>query len=202
MVKVKLYIEGGGESALQDTLFRKGWATFFEKAGLGALRKMPATVRGGSREQTFDAYQRAVQTRIDGELPLLLVDSEEVVRAGRTAWEHLAEADGWQRPGGAGEDTAFLMITCMETWFIADREALRKFFHGGWRENAVPQWPDLERMEKSRIFLALAAATAECGRKRYSKGSLSFDILRVIDPNVVMQHCPSARKLIERLRSA
>lgn len=30
MVKIKLYIEGGGESALQDTLFREAWRSFFE----------------------------------------------------------------------------------------------------------------------------------------------------------------------------
>ena len=32
-MKIKLYIEGGGDSALQDTLFREGWQVFFQKAG-------------------------------------------------------------------------------------------------------------------------------------------------------------------------
>lgn len=53
-MKVKLYIEGGGDSALQDTLFREGWRKFFENAGLKG--KMPATFRGGGRNATFDAY--------------------------------------------------------------------------------------------------------------------------------------------------
>ena len=64
-MKIKLYIEGGGDSHLQDTEFRAAWAAFFEKAGLRALRKMPATFRGGGRAQTFDAYCTAVIERPD-----------------------------------------------------------------------------------------------------------------------------------------
>lgn len=202
MVRVKLYIEGGGDSALQDTLFRAGWAAFFENAELGELRKMPRIFRGGGREQTFDAYKRAVQTKRPNELPLLLVDSEDLVKEGRSAWEHLSAREGWQLPEDAGVSDVFLMIACMETWFVADREAMRKYFHNCWRASAVPQWTNLEAIERVRIFEALSKATANCGDRRYTKGRLSFEVLKFIDPNVVQQHCPSARRLIERLRSA
>ena len=32
-MKIKLYIEGGGDSHLQDTQFRAGWRAFFEGPG-------------------------------------------------------------------------------------------------------------------------------------------------------------------------
>ncbi len=202
LVKIKLYIEGGGDSATQDTEFRAAWAAFFEKAGLGRLRKRPATFRGSGREQTYDAYKTAVKTRRPDELPLLLVDSEDLVAAGHSVWTHLKERDNWEKPSGAGDEDAFLMIACMETWFVADREALKRFFHNCWRDNALPQWPDLAAVEKTRVFAALEQATAGCGDKKYAKGKVSFELLKAIDPAVVEAACPSAKALLKRLREA
>lgn len=201
-MKIKIYIEGGGDSRLQDTEFREAWAAFFEKAGLGALRKRPATFRGGGRKQTFDAYRTAVRTRKPGELPLLLVDSEDLVSSGHSAWQHLKARDGWEKPAGADEEDVFLMICCMETWFVADRGSLRSFFHDCWRDSALPQWPDLAVVEKTRVFAALALATAACGKKRYSKGKVSFDLLKAVNPAIVEQECPDAKRLLDRLRQA
>lgn len=197
-MKIKLYIEGGGDSALQDTLFREGWQAFFQKAGLAG--RMPKTIRGGGRNATVDAYQTAVRTKKPDELPLLLVDSEDLISQGTAEWAHLTARDGWIRPQNVGDD-AFLMICCMETWFLADREALKRFFHDCWRENAVPQWPNLEAIPKASILQALAQATAACGKRAYSKGKLSFEILKVIDPAIVEKNCPGAKRLLDRLRN-
>ena len=201
-MKIKLYIEGGGDSPMQDTEFRAAWAAFFEKAGLGKLRKRPATFRGSGREQTFDAYKTAVRMRRSDELPLLLVDSEDLVAPDQSVWAHLKARDNWEKPSGAGDQDAFLMIACMETWFVADRAALKRFFHDCWRDNALPQWPDLEAVEKTKVFDALARATAGCGDKQYAKGKVSFDLLKVIDPAEVEVACPAAKLLLNRLRTA
>ena len=197
-MKIKLYIEGGGDSQIQDTQFRAGWRTFFEKAGLTG--RMPATFRGGGREQTFAAFQTALKTRKPDELPLLLVDSEELLAAGADAWQHLRTRDCWEPPPGAGDGDAFLLICCMETWFVADRAALARFFGQDWRENALPQWPKLEEITKEQVLAALEKATAGCERKRYAKGKPSFDLLGAINPEEVEKHCPAARRLLERLR--
>lgn len=198
-MKIKLYIEGGGDSALQDTLFREGWRTFFQKADLAG--RMPRIIRGGGRNATFDAYQTAVRTKKSDELPLLLVDSEDLVSQGNAAWTHLTARDGWVRPADAGDGDVFLMVCCMETWFLADREALKKFFHDCWRDNAVPQWPNLEQISKASILEKLALATADCGKTAYAKGKRSFEILKVIDPAIVEAKCPGAKRLLDRLRA-
>lgn len=41
----KIYIEGGGEGQLLDTLFRQGWKQFFERAEEGCKVRV-ATVTG------------------------------------------------------------------------------------------------------------------------------------------------------------
>lgn len=198
-MKIKIYIEGGGDSALQDTLFREGWQIFFQKAGL--VGRMPKTFRGGGRNATFDAYQTAVRTKKPDELPLLLVDSEDLVSEGAAEWAHLTARDGWVRPPNVGDDDAFLMICCMETWFLADREALKRYFHDCWRDNALPQWPDLEAVSKEMVFEKLSLATAGCGKQSYAKGKRSFEILKVIDPATVEEKCPGAKRLLDRLRT-
>ncbi len=199
-MKIKLYIEGGGDSALQDTLFREGWQVFFQKAGLAG--RMPRTFRGGGRNATFDAYQTAVRMKKPDELPLLLVDSEGLISEGTTEWDHLKTRDGWDRPENSGTKDAFLMVCCMETWFLADREALKRFFHDCWRDSAVPQWANLEAIPKEMIFEKLALATAGCGKKAYAKGKRSFEILKVIDPAIVEAKCPGAKRLLDRLRNS
>lgn len=201
-MKIKLYIEGGGHTSVQDTEFRAGWTAFFKRAGLDVGRKMPRPIRGGGREQTFDAYCTAVKTRKAGELPLLLVDSEDVVQSGQDVWQHLKARDKWAKPKGAGKDDAFLMITCMETWFIADRETLQEFFKGCWNDKALPVWPNLEKVDRKKAFAALVKATTHCGDRQYAKGKVSFDLLKVINPAVVEKVFPSAKALLDRLRNA
>ncbi len=134
-MKIKLYIEGGGDSQLQATQFRAGWTAFFKKAGLE--KRMPAPVRCGSRNDAFKDYTIALRNRKPDELPLLLVDSEELLAAGQSPWQHLRTRDRWEQPPDAGNGDAFLMICCMETWFVADRAALARFFGQEWRENAL-----------------------------------------------------------------
>jgi hypothetical protein len=117
VVRTRIYIEGGGEGRLYDTLFRRGWSEFFEAAGLSG--RMPRVVRGKGRGQTFDLFSTAVSNPRPGVLPLLLVDSEDPVQLGHTVWQHLKARDDWDQPEGT-DDQAFLMVQVMETWFLAD----------------------------------------------------------------------------------
>jgi len=200
-VRVKIYIEGGGSGAYLDERFREGWTTFFEKAGLQG--RMPRPIRGGGRRQTFDLFQTAVRNRRPGELPLLLVDSEEAPAAGHSTWQHLKSRaeDNWDRPEGAGDKEAFLMICCMETWLVADRATLKVFFGQHWRDSALPKWPALEAVSKDQLFQALDSATAGCGPRRYAKGSLSFKLLGEIIPAEAEKNCPAAKLLLDHLRA-
>lgn len=197
-MRVKIYIEGGGNGADLNSKFRKGWNKFFEKA---RLPNMPSIVCGQGRTRTFDLYRTAVSTRCADVLPILLVDSEEVPATGHRAWQHLRArpADGWDRPAGAGDDDAFLMICCMETWLVADRQTLERFCMQGYKADKIPQWPNLEKISKEQVFGALDRATADSLRP-YAKCTRSFELLGEIDPIAVSDHCAAAKLLLDRLR--
>ena len=193
-----VYVEGGGDGRSLGVRFREGWRQFLERApGVGRVK----IVRGGGRDQTFRRFATAVAAAGPRAAVLLLVDSEGPVAEGRTVWEHLGARDRWTRPDGAGDDQAFLMVQVMETWFLADRGALRAYFGARFRENAIRDWPALENVPKATVFEALDRATASCGR-RYAKGRVSFELLARIDPAHVEDACPHAKAFLNRLRAS
>ncbi len=198
MVTVKIYIEGGGEGHLLDTLFRQGWTMFFKAAGLAG--RMPRIVRGQGRNRTFDLFATAVTNPRPGELPLLLVDSEDPLIEGHTEWQHLKARDNWERPGGAGDDQVFLMVQVTESWFLADLDLLRQYFGSTLRENALHVGPSLERVPKDDVLAALSRATAACPTP-YAKGKVSFELLAKLNPQRVEAACPHAKRLLDHLRN-
>ena len=196
MVTVKLYIEGGGDSRLQSEVFREGWAQFFTRAG---LRHRPRVIRGKGRNQTWDLYCRSLRASSPDTLNLLLVDSEDLPDSGHSAWQHLAFRDGWKRPSDAGDDDAFLMISCMEAWLIADNRAMHAFFGPKFLPSKIPAWPDLEKVPRYNLMDVLQKATGNCS-KSYAKGDVSFQLLAQISPAEVERRCPAAKILLDRLR--
>jgi hypothetical protein len=194
---VKIHAEGGGDGQLNDTLFREGWASFFRAAGLAG--RMPRVVRGKGREQTIANFLRALDEPEPDTLPLLLVDSEGPVPAGKAAWEYLRESGTLHVPAAAGPQV-FLMVQLMETWFLADRDLLRRYFGAALRENALRAWPDLEAVPKQTVLETLHRATANTSI-RYEKGKVSFALLKQLDPARVEAACPRARAFLEHLRT-
>jgi hypothetical protein len=67
------------------------------------------------------------------------------------AWAHLQHRDGWAQPAGTEDDQAQLMVTCMETWVIADRATLRAFFGQCLRENALLPDQNLEERRNDDV---------------------------------------------------
>lgn len=198
-MSAKIYIEGGGDSNESlETLFHRSWTKFFESAGL--VGRMPRVVRGGSRDRTFDLFATAIANPDPERVPLLLVDSEGPVQAGHSVWEHLQARDGWNQPGGASKDQAFLMVQFMETWLLADRSALKKHFGNQFKENVLKQWPRLEDVSKEKVLDALKRATTNCSRP-YAKGKVAFALLEKTDPTCVEAACPHAKALLDRLRT-
>lgn len=196
---IKVYVEGGGDSPSLHNLCREGFRKFLQSAGLGG--KMPRIVASGSRNAAYEDFKTAMRSRSTNELPLLLVDSEGPVAQESTPWQHLKVRDGWDRPPGANDDQTFLMVQAMETWLIADREALESFCRAGFRATFIPQWPDMESVEKHRVFEALDAATAHCGPRRYAKGKVSFKLLAVTRAEKVQIASRHAARFIQRLKA-
>ena len=195
MVKVRIFIEGGSSGKISDKVFKEAWTAFFAAAGLSG--RMPRIVRGEGRSTTFRKFRTA--RRRTNELLLLLVDSEGPVAAGHSAWQHLRNSDNWDQPIGAADDSAYLMVQVMEAWFLADRDALRRFFGPSLNENHFREWQNLEAVPKDTIYNALEQATRDC-QQQYQKGKISFQLLGEISPGLVAAACPHAGQLLNYLR--
>lgn len=203
---VKLYVEGGGDAAALKTACREGFTTFVTKAG---LKKRPRVVACGSRRDAFDSFCTAIA---NGEDAILLVDSEDAVLAQNQQgqpdswlpWAHLNAriGDGWDKPASVTDAQCHFMAQVMESWFLADRDALKAFFGQGFKENALPAANNaVEGVAKQQAYDALAKATHNCKTKAtYGKGEHSFKLLTKIDPAKVTQASPWAKRFIDELR--
>ena len=190
MVNSKLFVEGGGEHARE---FRRGLGTFMEKAG--AAGKMPRIVICGIRNNAYDRFRTAHE---NGEVAMLLVDAEEPVTA-VGPWEHLKGRDNWDRPAGTTNQQCHLMVQVMESWFLADMDALESYYGQRFRRQALPQNPNIEDVSKPDVNYGLDQATRDTQKGRYNKGKHSFEILERLDPAKVVGASPYAKRLIEAI---
>ena len=133
---------------------------------------------------------------------MLLVDSESPVYVPATAaqpWQHLRARDGWERPPRATDEQCHLMVQVMESWFLADREALGAYYGQGFRAGSLPQNPLIEDVGKDDVLNGLEQATRDTSKGRYNKGRDSFDLLARLDPAKVTSASPYAKRFIDAL---
>jgi len=195
MVSIKIYIEGGGDNKALEICFQRAWTKFFQAAGL--IGKMPRPVRGKGRKNTYDLFCTAIQNAKTDELPLLLVDGEDAIADGHTAWHHLKTRDGWAKPAKADDRHAYLMVQLMETWFLADSDALKEHFGKNFRPHKILAWPNMEAVPKLTILETLAKATSD----QYAKGKVSFELLSKTSPQKVAEKSPQAKRFLDFLQT-
>lgn len=194
LVRVKIYVEGGGDSRVLRALCRRGFREFIEKAGLRG--RMPSIVACGPRSKAYDDFNIAHASG-DG-IAVLLVDAEGPVKSSRGAWQHLQERDGWKRPDGADDDQCHIMVQIMESWFLADVDMLERFYGQAFRQGALPLNPNIEQVSKQDIESGLEQATRGTNKGSYdrNKSKHGFEILAILDPKKVMEASPYANRLI------
>lgn len=197
---VKIYIEGGGEQDRLKRECRKAFKAFFEK--LGFQGRMPRVVACGSRNEAFGDFCSSIRTTSrTGDLPILLVDSEGPVDNAfcNTPLEYLRSREQWDVPSKAANEQVHMMIQCMESWFLADPQALQDFFGSGFRERCLPRMSNLEEISKSDVFNSLKNACRNSHKGEYGKGAHSFKILEKIDAQKVKEAFPSVNRLYQEL---
>ena len=199
LVRVEIYVEGGGQGKNLKSKCREGFGEFFKKAGLA--NQMPRIKACGSRNNALDDFREAARRARDDRIPILLVDSEGTVQRNNRPWQYLRSRDGWERPDGVTDSQAQLMVQSMESWFLADVSALESYFGPGFRSAAIPQRNDIELVPKDDVFEQLESASRGSKKRTYSKGRHSFDILARIDPEKVVRRSHFAKRLIVTLKS-
>ncbi len=163
---------------------------------------MPKVLPCGPRGEAFKNFRLAITNPHPDEFPLLLVDSEGPIS--ETPWQHVLHrvGDEWKKPDGAEDVHLHFMVQLMESWFLADRAELNKYFGSEFKESKLPKGNNLEAIPKQQVIEGLKAATKECGRdKTYHKGRHSFEILGRISPQLVEAASKSAKRLIAQLKT-
>ena len=200
LVKVKVYVEGGGRAKELYRRCREAFSQFFRKSHLAG--RMPKIIACGSRNDAFDKFRIAFGNKQADEFVVLLVDSEGPVEPGVGSLQHLAGCDHWDWPGGVGNEHVHMMVQCMEAWFLADRDSLALYFGSDFNRSALPGRQNIEQIAKGDVLEALRESTRRCRKGRYDKGRHSFEILKQIDPERVFDASPYARSLIKTVREA
>lgn len=200
MTRIVVFMEGGGEKKEGKAALRKGMDAFLNSAKAVARRKSLRwrVVACGSRNQAYRQFRAAVAART-GDLPFLLVDSEDGVM--RSPRAHLTARDGWDRLDDVAEDLIQLMVRTMETWLIADLEAVQAYYGRNFKANSLPRHRDLEQVPKQDVSSGLERATAQTQKGRYHKITHASELLARIDPEKVKVRCWHCERLFDTLIS-
>jgi hypothetical protein len=182
-VSAHLYIEGA-ESKEDQVRCREGFRNLIGKLGFATYKRMPRLSACGGRNSAFDDFKTAHGQSKQGDYIAMLVDSEDPVADVDKTWEHLKTRDNWDKPAGAADEQVLLMTTCMETWIVADRAALKEHYGHTLQENALPPLNDLESRNRHDVHDKLAHATRNCSNA-YAKGKRSFEVIGVLNPTAL-----------------
>jgi len=194
---IAIYLEGGGDSTAQKARLRQGMGEFLSvlREQARARRLRWKIVACGGRNAAQDAFVNAVETDQDT-FCVLLVDSEDQIST--SPIDHLRARDGWAL-AGIRVDQIHLMVCTMESWLVADPDALARYYGKGFRKDALPPALDLESVSKADVARALEDATRDTQKGRYHKTQHGSELLRRADQERSQQRCGHCRRLFERL---
>ena len=91
------------------------------------------------------------------------------------------------------------MVQVMESWFLADVDALEAFYGRGFHKQALPRNPNVEQVPKQDVLRGLAQAASGTRKGSYGKSSHSFGILAELDPAKVRNASLHAERFLSAL---
>lgn len=167
MTGIAVYMEGGGDSAASKGQVRQAMDGFLAALKESARRKgwRWKVVPCGGRVAAKNAFLHALEHEKSAHV-FLLVDAEGPVT--EPPLKHLAARDGWVLKG-VDESSVHLMVQVIETWIVADAEALEAFYGRGFHTKSLPRTTNLEGVAKESIATALKLATKGTTKGAYHK---------------------------------
>ena len=181
-------MEGGGKDKNGKAMLREGMTKFLDKA-TASSGKFQVTCCG-SRNEALGMFRTALERPNDNpDYIFLLVDSEALVKDAddrlKSPKQHLQTRDPSWDMQGMKQDQIHLMAQVMESWFIADADALANFYGQNFNRNAIPKNNIVEEIEKLKVETALVEATKNTTKGKYHKILHGAKILAIINPNIV-----------------
>ena len=187
MSHVCLYIEGGRGLVAP-------FKDFIEKAVPGARHAMQITLCAGRDDAVHDFLLGISKKPFLSHI--LLIDSEGP-DDGRL-FESLRRTREWTKrnPDSVSGDQVFWMVQLMEAWFLADRDALRKYYGSGLNENSLIGNPKVEEIPKLDVLDSLKNATRDTSKGKYLKGAHAARLLGYLNPACVRSVAPNFERLL------
>ena len=199
MSGVAIYMEGGGDSRDAKAAIRQGMDRLLQplKDAARARALHWKLVPCGGRDEAFRRFRDAVDNG-DNAIVVLLVDAEGPIPVIGDPRTHLQLRDNWDMQF-ADDDTVHLMVQTMETWIIADPDALRRYYGQNFNGNVLPRRTNLEEVAKEDVARILDRATERARKGRYHKIRHANELLKRIDVERVKQRCPHCVRLFDKL---
>ncbi|WP_099070368.1 DUF4276 family protein [Nostoc linckia] len=160
----------------------------------------------GSRSDAYENFKIALESQPEA-FNVLLIDAESSVDSTVTPWEHLrnrTKDHPWILDSVNFEDDwCHLMVQTMEAWFIADIDALKKFYGEKFKEDkiqrGIKQLQNVEKVSKDTLKVWLVAATRHTEKGKYHKTRHAPKLLELLDADKVCQASPYCDRLFTTL---
>lgn len=195
---IKLYVEGGGKGSHKRATIKlqQGFDSFFRELKDAARAKKISfkIIPAGNTQSTYDDFMLSVENAPQN-LNLLLVDSDGAVDENQTARDFLQKKYKKWRLNHVKDEQCHLMVQIMESWFLADVDALTTFYGGEFKEGAIPKNKNVETIAKEAVEKCLTAATAKTQKAEYHKIEHGAKLLEIVDSNKVRAAAPHCESL-------
>ena len=216
-MRVVLYVEGADKGTAVKAC-RKVFLEFFRKTisdcFSGKLEEVIEIVPCGARAiEIFGLAINRPLPKYKGATHILLVDSEVdndprgFAPETDKVKEFLMQREGEENRkliAKSSNNQLFLMVHCMEAWFLADKDALEAFYDKRYfKRNKWAAKPKIEIKTKKEVFDLLYEATKDSPKGAYNertKVEHGFSLIERIDPNKVADCSPHFQRLITRLK--
>src|SRR5258708_5794242 len=181
-MEIRIYFEGNWTL---KTSFRR----FFSELETAA-RKADSEIEFVPAKNGTSDYRKALRSHPHA-WNILLKDSEEQMPKSPTA---LCDRHGIDPKLVAD---VFWMVQLMESWFLADPEALAKYYGKDFLAGAIGGTQDVEKIPKSDVLHRLKQASRNTTKGEYHKVKHAPHLLERLDPRRVQEHASHCHKLFE-----
>ena len=108
----------------------------------------------------------------------------------------------WESGLAVRTEQVHFMVQVMESWLIADRDALEAYYGQGFRPARLPANPKVEEISKGDVAKGLRDATRDTNKGPYHKTKHAPTIFARVDPVRVRGAAPSCARLFHAIESA
>ena len=201
-MEIKLYVEGGGKGSHKRATIKlqQGFDSFFKEIKELARSKKISfkIIPAGNTQSTYDDFIFSVENSPQS-FNLLLVDSDDALGENEPARSFLQKKYKKWKLKTVKDEQCHLMVRIMESWLIADVDALKEFYGQGFNAGAIPKNRNVEEITKEQIEKSLKSAIAKTNKNEYHKIEHGAKLLEKINPKKVCEAAPHCEKLFDEI---